>query len=149
MTGLRALVAAGDAVSRYDALALAAGLSVSAVREQLDYAFLDDHAESGSAFFQAWLPRLEPFERMQAASWASSEYLLSMVHLEHAYGIGARLQLEAMTAAAGALAESLEGFEVFADGPDAEISKSVAARLELLAQTVRGVAARLATEVDS
>jgi hypothetical protein len=148
MTDLRALVAAGDPVSRHDALALAAKLSVSAVREQLDETFLDNHAESASAFFQAWLPRLEPFERMQATDWVTTEYLLSMVHLEHAYGIGARLQLEAITAAAGALADTLNDFGAFADGPDAEISKSVPAGLEQLARTVRDVATKLAIEVD-
>ncbi|MDI6100709.1 hypothetical protein QLQ12_19040 [Actinoplanes sp. NEAU-A12] len=149
MTDLRALVAAGDPVSRHDALALAAGMSVKAVHEQLDETFLDNHAESASAFFQAWLPRLEPFERMQATDWVTTEYLLSMVHVEHSYGIAARLQLEAVTAAAGALAETLDDFGAFADGPDAEISKSVPDRLEQLAQTVRGVAAKLATEVDA
>ena len=147
MNDLRTLVAAGDAASLHDALTLAAGLSVTAVREQLDDTFLENHAAPASTFLRAWLLRLAPFERMQATDWVTTEYLLSMVHLDHSYGIGARLQLEASTAAARALAEILGDFWAFTDGPDAEVDKSVAATLQQLADTVRSVSDQLAEKL--
>ncbi|WP_430791612.1 hypothetical protein [Actinoplanes sp. G11-F43] len=148
MTELRSLIAAGDPVARFDALGAASQLSLSAIRDQLDGEFLDHHAVSASAFFQAWLPRLEPFERMQAAEWVAGEYVLSMVHVPHAYGLGARVQLEAATAAATALAETLEDFGAFAHGPDAELTPDVPARLTALAQPLRELSTQLAAEVD-
>jgi hypothetical protein len=148
MNDLRNLVASGDPVSLHDALTLAVGLSVTAVREQLDYDFLEAHAGAASKFLRAWLPRLAPFERMQAAEWVTSQYLLSMVHLDHAYGIGARLQLEALNAATASLATALDGFWAFAHGPDAEVGENVAATLRQLSETVRDVAVKLSSEVD-
>jgi hypothetical protein len=58
-----------------------------------------------------------------------SEYVLSLVHLEHAYQTGARLYLEAQRAAASALATSMRQVEGFADGPDAGLHPSVPQRL--------------------
>ena len=52
-----------------------------------------------------------------------------MVHLEHAYGIGARLLLEAQQAAAATLAASLRDFWPLTDGPDADATPEVAQRL--------------------
>jgi hypothetical protein len=148
-TDLRTLVAAGDPAALHDALALAGTMSVPAIREQLDESFLDAHAEEASRFVRAWLPRLDPFERMAAAEWVTSQYLLSMVHLDGSYGIGARLQLDALTAAADALADALSSFGAFTDGPDAEVGNHVAATLQQLADTVRGVAGRLSAEVSN
>ncbi|MDR6321946.1 hypothetical protein [Actinoplanes couchii] len=148
MTELRSLIAAGDPVARFDAFGVAVRLSLNAIREQLDEAFLDRHAAAASAFFQAWLPRLEPFERMQAAEWVAGEYLLSMVHIPDAYALGARVQLEAAAGAAAALAGTLTDFGAFADGPDAGIDAAVPERLERLAPPVREVAEKLAAEVD-
>lgn len=146
VTDLRALVAAGDS-ALHDALDLASTMSVSAVEQQLDYDFLENHAEDASRFLRAWLPRLRPFERMQAAEWVTTQYLLTMVHLDHAHGIAARLQMEALAAAAGELADTLDEFWALTDGPDAEVDVSVATALQGLATTVREVSARLSAEV--
>ena len=146
VTDLRALVAAGDPALQ-EALDLAGTMSVSAVEQQLDWDFRVNYAEDASRFLRAWLPRLRPFERMQAAEWVTSEYILSMVHLDHAYGIGARLQLEALAAAAERLADALDSFGAFTDGPDAEVDLRVTTTLHGLAATVYEVSARLSTEV--
>ena len=146
VTDLRALVAAGYP-ALHEALVLAGTMSVSAVEQQLDHDFLMNYAEDASRFLRVWLPRLGPFERMQAAEWVTTQYVLSMVHIDHAYGIGARLQLEALAAAAERLADALDSFGVFTDGPDAEVDVSVTTTLHGLATTVYEVSTRLSTEV--
>jgi hypothetical protein len=70
------------------------------VKTRLDEDAVEANDLASSAFLQAWLPALPPLERLQAASWASSNFQLALVHLPHAYGIGARLLLEALAAAA-------------------------------------------------
>lgn len=82
-------------------------LRVRDVTEQLDYETLEEHAEDGSAFLQQWVPSLDPGERLQAAAWASGQYITAIVHVEGAYGIGARLLLEAQRAAAAELAATM------------------------------------------
>lgn len=112
-------------------LAVASSLQhrVTWVEEQLDYDSMDEHAESVSEFFTRWLPALPPLERLQAAEWVSSQYVLALVHLENSYGIGARLLLEAQQAATRQLAASFRDFWAFTDGPDAEVDPVVADRL--------------------
>ena len=112
-----------------DAVALALEHPVRWVREQLSYDAVDEAAEQVSDFVQRWLPQLPPLERLEAADWAAGQYTLAMVHLEHAYGIGARLLLDAQRDAAAALAASFRDFWALTDGPDAETSPEVAERL--------------------
>lgn len=90
-----------------EALRLAIGHREVWVETRLEYAAVDSHDEATSAFLQAWLPALPPLERLQAASWATSNFQLALVHLPHAYGIGARLLLEAMAAAVSCWADLL------------------------------------------
>lgn len=104
------------------------------VDNQLTYDFLNEHAEHVSLFIQQWLPALPPLERLEAAEWASAQYVLALVHLEHSYGIGARLLLEAQQAATRQLAASFRDFEAMTDGPDAEVPASVARRLDHYAE---------------
>ena len=137
-------MAAGDVLSLLDARDLASQLSLRAVEEQLDYDFLDEHAEAASRFFELWLPTLRPFEQMQAADWASTQYVLAMVHIEHSYGLGARVMLEGFTTATAELAEALVGFRDLTRGPDAEVGEEVGTRLVELAATVSGIHAELA-----
>ena len=77
------------------------------VQTRLDYDALEDNDDASSAFLQAWLPALPALERLQATDWASSNFQLALVHLPHAYGIGAGLVLEALAEAATRLAELL------------------------------------------
>lgn len=141
---LRDLVARGDAASVLDAVQLALTMSVSQVRAQLDYDFLDEHADEASRFFDQWLPGLPGYERMAAADWVGAQHVLSMVHLDHAYGSGARTTVEALVEVTGATADSLEAFRLFTEGPDAQVPGSVADRLGRLAGAVRGVRDELA-----
>lgn len=136
---LRELIAKGDRASTLDAVDLAVTMSVGSVREQLDYDFLDGHADEASRFFAGWLARLQGFERMAAADWAGVQYVLSIVHLDHAYGVGARIVMEALVEATRATAESLEAFRAFTQGPDAEVAELVAGRLDGLAAVLRTV----------
>nr|WP_297426163.1 hypothetical protein [uncultured Actinotalea sp.] len=144
---LRALIAQGDHASLLDAVDVALERSVQAVRRELDYAFLDAHAEEATAFFRLWLARSSAFERMAVATWVSGELLTSMVHVGHAYGIAARVCLEALEGAARATAEALDEFQVFADGPDAEIDEATAGRVAALASRVRDVRDGVAVEL--
>jgi hypothetical protein len=112
-----------------EALLLALDHRTAWVQAQLDRDEMDDDAELVSEFLQRWLAALPPLERLQAADWAVSEYVLSLVHLEHAYQTGARLYLEAQRAAAAALATSMRQVEGFTDGPDAGLHPSVPQRL--------------------
>lgn len=139
MAQLRGLIAAGDPRSIAEAACVATAMSVSAVASELDYEFLDAYARESSAFFQAWLPQMSPFEQMAAAQWIGGEYLQSMVHLEDARGSAARLTLAAMEAATAQLAHELEDFWPFTDGPDTEVPVAVADQLKDLASTVREV----------
>ena len=99
------------------------------VEQQLDYDALERLDERASIFQQRWLEALPPLERLQAADWAVSNYVLSLVHLEHAARTGAQLYLEAQAAAAAALATSMRHVEGFTTGPDAEMHPVVAQRL--------------------
>lgn len=130
-TSLSSDIAAGDIDA---ALERVAEHRVTWVESQLDYDMMDAHAEHVSTFFERWLPSLPPLERLQAAEWASTQYILPLVHLEHSYGIGARLLLEAQQAATSELANSYRAFWALTDGPDAEVSGSVAERLARYAE---------------
>ncbi|MGF1663465.1 MAG: hypothetical protein ACFCVG_13540 [Kineosporiaceae bacterium] len=66
-----------------------------------------------------------------------SRAVTSLVHVDHAYGVGARLSLEAVAPAVLATADSLEEFRAFTDGPDAEVEPAVADRLGSVAATLR------------
>lgn len=112
---------------------------VSWVEGQLDYDAMDEHAEAVSEFIQTWLPALPPLEGLHAADWATAQYILPLVHLEHSYGIGARLFLEAYRAAAKEFAQSLRSFAPLTDGPDAETPSSVADRLEGYAEQLEAM----------
>lgn len=94
---LMTLIAAGRQV---DALRLALDHRATWVEVRLDYDAVDLHDEPSSTFLRAWLPQLPPLERLQASGWAASNYQLALVHLPHSYGIGARLALDALAAAA-------------------------------------------------
>jgi hypothetical protein len=122
-----------------DAVELAATMSVSQVREQLDHDFLDAHADEATRFFDSWLSRLQGFERMAAADWVGTQYVLSMVHIDHSYDVGARIAVEGLVEATRATAQSLEAFRVFTEGPDAELAAALADRFDVLAATVRTV----------
>ena len=130
------LIVAGDVNG---AVQLALLHPVGWVEAQLDYDTMDEHAETVSEFIQSWLPALPPLERLHAADWASAQYILALVHLEHSYGIGARLLLEAYQAAAVEMAQSLRSFAPLTDGPDAETPSSVADRMERYAEQLEGM----------
>lgn len=123
---IRSSIVAGDVD---EAVRRALTLRVCHVTEQLDYDILDEHAERGSAFLQRWVPALDAGERLEAASWACGQYVTALVHLEGAYGVAARLMLEAQQAAAAELAAAMREFSALTDGPDAEIMPTVADRL--------------------
>lgn len=95
----------------------------------MDYDTLDENSEAASAFVQAWCQELPPLPRLQAADWAAGQYLTALVHLDHAYGIEARLVLDAQQAVSSYLAQSLRDVCVLTDGPDAELDASVSQRL--------------------
>lgn len=141
---LRELVAQGDAAALSDAVDLAMTMSVAQVREQLDYDFLDEHAAEAGSFFDRWLSRLHGFERMAAAEWVGTQYVLSMVHLDQAYGSGARIVVGALAEVTAATADSLEAFRIFTQGPDAQVAEPVADRFDRLARVVRSVHDELA-----
>lgn len=119
-----------------DAVALALEHPVRWVMGQFSYDDLDAEAEVVSEFLQRWLAALSPFERLEAADWAAGQYVTAMVHLEHAYGIAARLLLDAQRGAASALADSMRDFWPLTDGPDAKASPEVAERLSSQAETL-------------
>ena len=123
---VRSPIVAGDAD---EAVRRALGMRVRDVTEQLDYDTLDEHAETGSAFLQRWVPALDPGERLQAASWAADQYVTAIVQVEGAHGIGARLLLEAQRVAPAELASAMREFAALTDGPGAEVMPSVAERV--------------------
>ena len=143
---LRQFLAQGDPASLQNAVDLALTMSVAAVRGQLDDDFLDAHAEGATSFFESWLARLPAFERMAAAAWAGPQHVLSLVHVDQAYGRGARLVLEALTGLAGEAAQFLED-RVFTEGPDAAVAEAVADRLDGVAAVLRTARDELADEL--
>jgi hypothetical protein len=124
---VRSLIKSGDV---NDAVQRALTIRVRDVIEQLDYETLEEHPDDASAFLQQWVPALDPGERLQAATWASGQYVTAIVHVEGAYGIGARLLLEAQRAVAAELAATMRDIAALTFGPDAELMPSVAQRLD-------------------
>lgn len=122
-----------------DALQLALQHRTVWVEEQLEYDVLDRLEERASVFLQRWVTALPPLEGLQAADWASSHYVLSLVHLEHARGTGARMLLGAQDEAVSVLARTMRQVGMFADGPDAELDPSVEQRLEAYAEQVEAM----------
>lgn len=120
-----------------DAVQLALQHRVGWVESQLDYDDLDDEAEAVELFFARWLPELPALERLAAADWVAGQYVLGLVHLEHARGTAARLLLEAQRSAAESLAASMDAFAALTDGPDAELDEAVSERLSGYAQQLR------------
>jgi hypothetical protein len=112
-----------------EAVLLALEHRASWVEQELDEDALERLEDRATAFFERWLPALPPLERLQAAEWAGSQYVLSLVHLDHARRRGALLFLEAQAAAAAAFASTMRQIAMFADGPDAELDLSVELRL--------------------
>ncbi|HEX8508012.1 MAG TPA: hypothetical protein VF635_00735 [Propionibacteriaceae bacterium] len=96
---------------------------------QLDYDTMSDHAVHGSDFLHRWLAALPPLERLQAADWAASQYVLALVHLEHSYGTGAQLYLEAYSAATVEIAHSFRRLAASPRAPEVQTRGSVAERL--------------------
>lgn len=127
MSALTEYIVAGDIVSAVEA---ALEHRTEWVESELDYETMDENAEQVLAFFAQWLPALPPLERLQAAEWAAGQFLLPLVHLEHSFGIGAQLYLDAYEAATAELASAFRDFHAFTYGPDAETPASVADRLE-------------------
>jgi hypothetical protein len=123
---VRSLVVAGELD---EAVRRALALRVRHVIEQFDYDTLDEHAARASDFLQRWVPALDPGERLHAASWANAQFVTALVHLEGAYGIGARLLLEAQQATAAELAATMRDLAALADSPDSETPPTVAQRL--------------------
>jgi hypothetical protein len=75
-----------------------------------------------------------------------------MVHVDHAYGTGARMVMEATAEVVRATAESLEQFRAFTQGPnsspDAEVAEAVADRFDGLAATLRTVHDEIVEELE-
>lgn len=136
---LSALVAQDDSASMLDAVNLARTMSLRQIRMELDYDFLQSHSDEAAHFFSNWLPHLDSFEGMAVANWIGMQYVLSMVHVDHSYYLGARLIMKALGEVTHATAESLEGFRIFTEGPDAEVADLVADRFDRLAATMRAV----------
>ncbi|MGI5189547.1 hypothetical protein ACQEVI_15525 [Promicromonospora sp. CA-289599] len=135
---LRELVTAG-AQTQADALRAASSLPLRDVLEALDEDFLDEHGDAGSRFLRAWLGQLGPFEQMEVAGQVADLHLLSLVDIEHSYGIAARIILESLERVTAAMADKLTGLRVFTEGPDAEVAPELADRLEALAPVLRDV----------
>jgi hypothetical protein len=141
---LRGLVVEGDH-AQADALRAASALAPGHVLEALDEDFLDQHGEAGSRFLRVWLAQLGPFEQMQVAGQVADQHLLSLVDIEHSYGIGAQIILEGLERVTAATADMLTGLRAFTEGPDAETSPDLADRLEALAPALREVQRSIAT----
>lgn len=77
------------------------------VELRLDYDAVGANDLAVWQFLPRWLAALPALERLQAASWATGHYLMELVYLDHAYGVGAQLLLNAHAAAAGHLAISI------------------------------------------
>ncbi len=77
------------------------------VELRLDYDAVGANDLAVWQFLPRWLAALPALERLQAASWATGHYLMELVYLDHAYGVGAQLLLDAHAAAAGHLAMSI------------------------------------------
>ncbi len=133
---LTALVTAG----RLDeAVELALEHRVDWVQGQFSYEDMSEAAEAVEKFFARWLPRLPPFERLQAADWVAGQYILPMVHLDHSRGTAAHLLLGAQSAAAREMAQSLLAFASLTDGPDAEVDEAVSDRLGGYAEQLKAM----------
>ena len=140
-------IAAGGAADIAAAVDLALGMSITRVREQLDYDFLDQHAAQATGFFAAWLRRLDGFERMAAAAWAGAQHVLSLVHLDGAHATGARIVMAGLAEATRATAASLEDFRLFTRGPDAHVCELAADRFDAFAQAIRTIHDETAAEL--
>ncbi|GAA1836603.1 hypothetical protein GCM10009714_17780 [Microlunatus capsulatus] len=120
---LMSLIASGQLD---EAVRLALGHRDVWIQTRLDYVAVEDNDEASSAFLQAWLPALPGLERLQAAGWASSHFQLALVHLPHAYGIGAQLVLDALAAGTARWAELLRDLgasEAASEQPDTGFSR--------------------------
>lgn len=105
------------------------------VQIRLDYDAMEINDDASSAFLQSWLPALRPLERLQAAGWASSNFQLALVHLPHAYGIGARLLLEALATAASCWAglfRDLGAAVISRENPDSSFSRRLSSYADQL-----------------
>lgn len=145
-TTMRELIRSADEVSRRDAVDLALTLSVSEVRQQLDEEFLDNYAEEAHRFIQAWLPRLQPLERLQAAAWVADEYTLSMVRLDNSYAHATQVLLNSLDAAVGELRQILGSIRYLTESPDSVAGDDVADNFDTLAARMRTVQQAIATE---
>lgn len=104
----------------------------------LDYDVLSDHAEVADAFFQRLLPAMPPGAALDAMSQVGGHYILALSHLD-ARATAARLARDTIERSLNEVAEELIDGWVWADGPDAGMSKASADQWKTVAEQLRGI----------
>lgn len=115
-----------------DALDIAGHMSVLDVAAVLVDDIAPDHPERADAFIEAWLPRLLPGERMDAAVATSSLYVLDLVHLPEATDRGFLHDLCAAADVLAMVAKTISDDGEIGESPDASFDREFAQRYRLL-----------------
>lgn len=102
----------------------------------LDYDFVDGHAEEVDAFFRRIIPQLPPGQAFEMAAQCQQHYVLGLAHLD-ARSVAAELLIDSTRRLLDHIAEILIDTDPLADGPDAGISDATQQRLLVAAQTLR------------
>ncbi len=126
-------------VGRLDeAVGLALHHRMDWVELRLDYDAVGAHDLAVWEFLPRWLAALPALDRLQAASWATGHYLMELVYLDHAYGVGAQLLLGAHAAAADQLAMSIRACAA-ATSPESLGAPGLADRLNAFAEQLEAM----------
>ncbi|MDO5682521.1 MAG: hypothetical protein Q4G46_06815 [Propionibacteriaceae bacterium] len=106
--------------------------------ENLDYDFVDQHAEQVDAFFRRVIPQLPPGEAFEMAEQCQGHYVLGLSHLD-ARNVAADLLIGSTRRLLDSVADALADTEFLADGPDAGVSAATVQRLFAAADTLRRI----------
>lgn len=129
-----------------EALSLAEHMSVRDVCATLVSDIAEDSPERTYQFVEAWLPRLLPGERLDAAAATSELYVLDLVHLPGATDRGFQHELAAAAGVLATVCERISDYGEVAESPDASFDRDFAQRYRTIASDVlKPVIAQLAT----
>lgn len=113
--------------------------SARALAETFNEDELDEYAENFLAFTLAWFDQVKSGDRLAIAAWAQTRSVLEWSHIEDVRKIAAELLVRAIRAQIAAIGTLADTAGIYADGPDAGISKQTASEIRESAAKLREI----------
>ncbi|MDR4532085.1 hypothetical protein [Glutamicibacter sp. PS] len=120
-------------------MTLSSAWRVGAIIGSFDAQELDDHAEHYVQFTERWFVSIGAGEQVEIAQWAQTCAVLEWCHIPDLRAWAVDLLLRAIRAQIAVIADLADTAEIYADGPDAGISKRSASAIRESATQLRNI----------